>query len=203
MKLLRSNRHDKSQFSRNSSPMKRLTVICILLVLAFACSSIRHGSRLEWAELIPILKQNKLDASDPPENRRDVAEVEELDSSLYEPLAAKTLFLQSPAPTFDSGEMKPRYWLRIEDYRSPDLAAKRTSEYISVGTYDRIEKACQTQRTGYRDNCDSFILSKTSVRVWAVARGKRVYALTTNAQLFTLIELPTNLRKAIAHLPER
>lgn len=181
--------------------MKRLSGICILLVLAFACSPIK--SRLEWAELVPILKQNNLEASDSPENRREVKEVEDLDSSLYEPLAAKTLFLQSPAPTFDSREMKPRYWLRIEDYRSTDQAAKRTSEYHSVGTYDRIEKACQTQQTGYRGNCDSFILSKTSVRVWAVARGKRVYALTTDTNLFTLIELPTNLRKAIAHLPER
>ncbi|HKP80901.1 MAG TPA: hypothetical protein VJT69_02730 [Pyrinomonadaceae bacterium] len=41
-----------------------------------------------------------------------------------------------------------------------------------------------------------------SVRIWAVARGKRVYALTTDANLFTLIELPTNLRNAIARLPE-
>ena len=183
--------------------MKRVSGICLLLVLALACSPIRHESRIECAELVPILKENNLEASDPPENRLDVKEVEDLDSSLYEPLAAKTLFLQSRTPTFDSGEMKPRYWLRIEDYRSADLATKRMSEYRSVDTYDRIERACQTQKTGYRDNCDSFILSKTSVRIWAVARGKRVYALTTNANLFTLIELPSNLRKAIAHLPQR
>lgn len=98
--------------------------------------------------------------------------------------------------------MKPRYWLRIEDYRNGQLAAKRMSEYLTVGTYDRLEKACQTQQTGYRGSCDSFFLSKQSVRIWAVARGKRVYALTTDTNLFTLIELPTNLRKAIAHLPE-
>lgn len=193
----------KSQWGRKRFSKKRLSGICSLLMLAFACSPVRYESRLEWVELIPILKQNSLEASDPPENRREVTEVEDLDSSLYEPLAVKTLLLQSPAPTFDSGEMKPRYWLRIEDYRSADLAAKRMSEYISVGTYDRIEKACQTQQTGYRGSCDSFILSKTSVRVWAVARGKRVYALTTDTNLFTLIELPTNLRKAIAHLPEK
>lgn len=98
--------------------------------------------------------------------------------------------------------MKPRYWLRIEDYRNGQLAAKRMSEYLTVGTYDRLEKACQTQQTGYRGSCDSFFLSKQSVRIWAVARGKRVYALTTDTSLFTLIELPTNLRKAIAHLRE-
>jgi hypothetical protein len=193
----------KSQWGRKWSPMKRLSGICILLVLASACSPIKYESRLESGELIPIFKQNNLDASDPPENRRDVAEIEELDSSLYEPLAAKTLFLQSTAPTFDSREMKPRYWLLIEDYRSAELATKRMSEYRAVGTYDRIEKACQTQRTAYREGCDSFFLSKQSVRIWAVARGKRVYALTTDANLFTLIELPTNLRKAIAHLPKR
>ena len=40
-------------------------------------------------------------------------------------------------------------------------------------------------------------------RIIQVARGKRVYALTTDTYLFTLIEFATNLRKAIAHLPER
>src|ERR1041384_3339361 len=108
--------------------MKSLSGICILLVLAFACSPVKYESRLDWAELVPILKQNNLGASDPPETCRDATEVEEIDSSLYEPLAAKTLYLQSPAPTFDSGEMRPRYWLRIEDYRSAELAAKRMSE---------------------------------------------------------------------------
>jgi len=183
--------------------MKRLSGICILLVMAIACSPLRDESRLEWAELVPILKENNLQASDTPKNRQDVEAVEDLDASLYEPLAAKTLFLQSTAPTFDSGEMKPRYWLRVEDYRSAELAIKRMSEYRAVGTYERIEKACQTQQPKYQDSCDSFFLSKQSVRIWAIARGKRVYALTTNAQLFTLIELPTNLRKAIAHLPQR
>lgn len=192
-----------SVMTNSQCSRKRLSSICIFVIMAFGCSPITSESRLEWAELVPILKVNNLEASDTPENRQDVKEVEDLDSSLYEPLAAKTLFLQSNAPTFDSGEMRPRYWLRVEDYRNAELATKRMSEYRSVGTYERMEKACQTQRTGYRDNCDSFILSKTSVRIWAVARGKRVYALTTNAQLFTLIELPTNLRKAIAHLPKR
>ena len=193
---------DQSQLRPKWSSKKSLSGIWIFLVLAFACSPIKFESRLESGELIPILKQNNVEASDPPENRREVKEIEDLDSSLYEPLAAKTLFLQSTTPTFDSREMKPRYWLRIEDYRNAQLAAKRMSEYLTVGTYDRLEKACQTQQTGYRGSCDSFFLSKQSVRIWAVARGKRVYALTTDTSLFTLIELPTNLRKAIAHLPE-
>jgi hypothetical protein len=182
--------------------MKRLSGICVLLVLAFACSPFRYGRRLEAGKLNPILKQNHLERSDSPEGRREVEEVEDLDASLYEPLAAETIFLQSPAATSDSGGMKPRYWLRVEDYPSAELAAKRMSEYLAVGTYDRIEKACQTQQTSFRGSCDSLYLSKTSVRMWAIARGKRVYALTTDVYLFTLIELPTNLRKAIERLPE-
>jgi hypothetical protein len=170
--------------------------------MAFACSSIRHKSRLDSRELIPIIKQNHLETLDPPESRREVIEVEDFDSKLYEPLAAKTMFLRATAPTADSNGMTPRYWLRVEDYPTAELAAKRMSEYRAVGTYDRLEKACQTQETKFRERCDSFYLSKASVRIWAIAKGKRVYALTTDANLFTLIELPTNLRNAIARLPE-
>lgn len=190
----------KSYRGRKRFPKKRLSGICILLVLAFACSSIRHEPRLDSRELIPILKQNNLEASDPPENRRDVVEIEDLDSKLYEPLAGKTMFLRATAPTFDSNGMTPRYWLRVEDYPTAELAVTRMSEYRAAGTYDRLEKACQTQETSFRERC--FMHSKTSVRIWAIARGKRVYALTTNANLFTLIELPTNLRNAIARLPK-
>lgn len=193
----------KSPCGRKRFPMKRLSGICILLVLAVACSPIKYEARLESPELIPILKQNNLEISDPPDSHREVIEVEELDSTLYEPLAGKTIFLRATAPTFDSREMTPRYWLRVEDYPTAELAAKRMSEYYAVGTYDRIEKACQTQATSWRDSCDSSFLSKMSVRIWAIARGKRVYALTTNANLFTLIELPTNLRNAIARLPKK
>ena len=191
----------KSPRGRKRFRMRCLLGICILLVLSFACS-VRHEPRLDSRELIPILKQNNLEASDPPENRRDVVKVEDLDSKLYGPLAAKTMFLQTTAPTADSNGMTPRYWLRVEDYPTAELAMKRMSEYRAVGTYDRLEKACKTDVTIWQGSCDSSYLSKMSVRIWAIARGKRVYALTTNANLFTLIELPTNLRNAIARLPE-
>jgi len=181
--------------------VKQSFVLGILLMMAFACS-IHHEPRPESGELTLILKQNNLEIADSPESQREVIKVEELDSTLYEPLAGKTLFLRATAPTFDSRGMTPRYWLRVEDYPTAELAAKRISEYRAVGTYDRIEKACQTQATSWRDGCDSFYLSKMSVRIWAIARGKRVYALTTDANLFTLIELPTNLRNAIARLPQ-
>lgn len=153
-------------------------------------------------ELTPILKQNNLEIADPPESHRKVIEVEDLDSTLYEPLAAKTMFLRATGLTADSNGMTPRYWLTVEDYPTAELAEKRMSEYRAVGTYDRLEKACQTQETIWRESCDSSFLSKTSVRIWAITRGKRVYALTTDANLFTLIELPTNLRNAIARLPQ-
>ena len=192
----------KSQSTRKRFPKKYLSGICILLALVFACSPIRYERRLESEELTPIFKQNNLETFAPLESRQEIEEVEDLDSSLYGPSAAKTIFLQSPAPTFDSEGMKPRYWLRVEDYPSAELAIKRMSEYHAVGTYDRIEKACQTQETRLQGRCDSLFLSKSSVRLWAVARGKRVYALTTNVYLFTLIDIPTNLRKAIERLPE-
>jgi len=46
------------------------------------------------------------------------------------------------------------------------------------------------------------MLSKTSVRMWAVARGKRVYALTIDASISTYLEPPKRLKKAIELLPE-
>jgi len=58
--------------------MKRLSGICILLGLASACSPIKYESRLESGELVPILNQNNLQASDPSENRREVTDVEDL-----------------------------------------------------------------------------------------------------------------------------
>jgi hypothetical protein len=39
--------------------------------------------------------------------------------------------------------------------------------------------------------------------MWAVARGKRVYALTTNASLFTYLDPPKRLKQAIETLPEK
>ena len=163
------------------------------LLLSVLCSCARYERRLVWNELVPILKQNNLNAADPSDHHQEVREVEEVDSKLYGPLVGQTIFLESPAPTFDSRGLKPRYWLRVEDYQTAAMALKRASEYRAVDTYERIEKA---------SGKDSFILSKTSVRIWAIARGRRVYALTTDTNLFTLIETPNSLRKAISLLPQ-
>lgn len=86
--------------------------------------------------------------------------------------------------------------MRVEDYKTAEKAKHRALEYNAVGTYERIEKAYAKKEKS------SFMLSKESVRVWAIVRGKRVYALTTNVYLFTLIETPKKLRKAIELLPE-
>ena len=165
-----------------------------MLLLCFACSCVRDERRLEWTELVPILNQNNLNSSEPLERHKELTEIEEADSKLYRPITGKTIYLESVTPTADSKGLKPRYWLRVEDYQTAELASKRASEYRSVGTYERIEKAYGKE--------DSFMLSKTSVRLWAIARGRRVYALTTDTNLFTLIETPNRLQKAIAMLPE-
>jgi hypothetical protein len=139
---------------------------------------------------LPILKQNNLSPINDP-RLKDVAKIEEADANLYGPLTGSTIYLESPSPTFDSGDVRPRYWLRVEDFLTADMAAKRASEYITVGTYERLDKAYP-----YTDT------SKTSVRLWAIARGKRVYALTTDASLLTYIALSKNLRRSISMLPE-
>ena len=168
--------------------------ISIMLLPGLVLSRAQDRTRLDWSELLPILKQNKLKASDPLERHKEITEIEEADSKLYGPIAGKTIYLAANSPTSDSGGLKPRYWLRVEDYATTEMAAKRAEEYSAVGTYDRLEKAY--------GKAGSFMISKTSVREWAVARGRRVYALTTDTNLFTLIELPKKLRKAIATLPE-
>jgi hypothetical protein len=40
------------------------------------------------------------------------------------------------------------------------------------------------------------------MKLWAVARGKRVYSLTTDALVFEQISLPGELKAAISKLPE-
>jgi hypothetical protein len=83
--------------------------------------------------------------------------------------------------------------MRVEDYPTADAAIERAAEYDSSGTYERLERIFG----------GGSIHEKYSVRLWAVARGRRVYALTTDAEVFSLISLPGELRRAIDMLPER
>ncbi|HEY9431216.1 MAG TPA: hypothetical protein VI260_06955 [Blastocatellia bacterium] len=73
--------------------------------------------------------------------------------------------------------------MRVEDYSTTEAALKRATEYKREG----------------RGN----FISKHSMKLWAVARGKRVYALTTDALVFEQISLPGELKAAISKLPEK
>jgi len=168
--------------------------VLIALLLAAAGLYVRNRSELNWKELVPIFNENNLTVSEPLERHKDIIEIEAVDSKLYAPIRGATIYLQSLTPVPAWPGLKPRYWLRVEDYETAAMASNRASEYDTVGTYDRIEAA-------YRGS-NSLMLSKTSVRMWAVARGKRVYALTTDASISTYLEPPKRLKKAIELLPE-
>ena len=172
--------------------------VLITLLLAAAGLALRNRSELDWKELVPIFNENNLTASEPLERHKAITEIEAVDSRLYKPIRGATIYLVSQAPVPGWEGLKPRYWLRVEDYETAALASKRASEYNAVGTYDRIAAAYR----GSRFEPDSFGLSKASVRMWAVARGKRVYALTTDASISTYLEPPKRLKKAIELLPE-
>jgi len=158
-----------------------------------ADSEIKTEPTLQWTELNAILKRYDLYAS-LAQNDSEVTAIEEADARLYAPLAGETLFVRADAPTEDSNDVKPRFWLRVEDYSTAELAQKRVKEYINDEAHDRMAKAY--------GRGDSFIVSKSSLRLWAVARGKRVYALTTNVNLLTYINLPKKLKQSISELPE-
>src|ERR1044072_876214 len=171
-------------------------LIMLLMVAAGLC--VRNRSELEWKELVPIFNENNLTFSKPLERHKAITEIEAVDSRLYKPIRGATIYLRShePVPRFEG--LKPRYWLRVEDYETAAMALKRASEYDTVGTYDRIEAAY----LGSSFEPNSLMLSKTSVRMWAVARGRRVYALTTDASISTYLDPPKRLKKAIEMLPE-
>ncbi|HEX5602854.1 MAG TPA: hypothetical protein VFX63_09900, partial [Pyrinomonadaceae bacterium] len=171
--------------------------ILIMLLLAAAGLGVRNRSKLEWKELVPIFNENNLTASEPLERHKAITEIEAVDARLYKPIRGATIYLQSQTPVPGWEGLKPRYWLRVEDYETAAMASKRASEYDTVGTYDRIEAAYR----GSSFEPNSLMLSKTSVRMWAVARGKRVYALTTDASISTYLEPPKHLKKAIELLP--
>jgi hypothetical protein len=158
-----------------------------------ADSKIETGPKLQWTELNAVLKRHDLHAS-LAQHDSEVTAIEEADARLYEPFADATLFISADVPTEDSEGVKPRFWLRVEDYSTAESAQKRALEYISDEAGKRMAKAY--------GRGDSFIMSKFSLRLWAVARGKRVYALTTNANLLTYINLPKKLKQSILELPE-
>lgn len=147
-------------------------------------------AELRFTEIVPLLQEHNLVAYYSPGN-----EIEEADARLFAPIAGETIYLQALTPSEDSEDIKPRFWLRVEDYSSSELAEKRANEYKSVNFNKRIAQALG-------DRTDSTVIAKSSLRLWAVARGKRVYALTTEVNLLTYIKLPKELKAAISKLPE-
>jgi hypothetical protein len=155
----------------------------IALVISFSSFSYygQKETQLDWAELRPILKRLKLTSTTRQiEHYKTTFEIEEDDAKAYGPVSGVTLFLRT---TYFDGSYRPRYWMRVEDYSTTEAALKRATEYKREG------------RGNY--------LSKHSMKLWAVARGKRVYALTTDAFVFEQISLPGELKTAISKLPEK
>jgi hypothetical protein len=155
------------------------------------CSGyVQQENQLDWAELVPVLEQLQLSAAKDPLTV-PTQRIEEADARAYGPVAGVTLFLR--ATYFIKGKLRPRYWMRVEDYSTPAAAIERAAGYDSPGTYGRLERIFG----------GGSIHEKYSVRLWAVARGKRVYALTTDAEVFRLIGLPEELRTAVSMLSEK
>jgi hypothetical protein len=155
----------------------------IAIVISFLSFSDygQKETQLDWAELRPILKRLKLTSSTrQAENYKTTFMIEEDDAKAYGPVSGVTLFLRT---AYFKGSYRPRYWMRVEDYSTTEAALKRATEYKREG----------------RGN----FISKHSMKLWAVARGKRVYALTTDALVFEQISLPGELKAAISKLPEK
>jgi hypothetical protein len=160
--------------------------VLIAIIISFLSFSDygQKETQLDWAELRPILKRLKLTSTTSQiENYITTYKIEEDDAKAYGPSSGVTLFLRT---AYFDGSYRPRYWMRVEDYSTTEAASKRAAEYaqyINLG----------------RDNS----ITKNSFRLWAVARGKRVYALTTDAFIFEQIKLPGELKAAISKLPEK
>jgi hypothetical protein len=155
----------------------------IAIVISFLSFSDygQKETQLDWAELRPILKRLKLTATTrQTENYKTTFKIEEDDAKAYGPVSGVTLFLRT---AYFKGGYRPRYWMRVEDCSTTEAALKRATEYKREG----------------RDN----FISKHSMKLWAVARGKRVYSLTTDALVFEQISLPGELKAAISKLPEK
>ena len=165
-----------------------------LICLSASCQFLKVPP--DTSELSPVFARHHLKRTDPhlADHYEEVAKVEEADSALYNPAASEMLCLVSTAPTGSGEQFRPTYWLRVEDYVTAESAKRRAEEYVTIGANERIAKAL-----GIRD---SLMASTTSVRQWAVARGRRVYALTTDASAVAQGGLPQELKESVSALPE-
>jgi hypothetical protein len=105
-------------------------LIAIVMSFSFLSGYGQKETQPDWAELRPILKQLNLTSTEDRINRyRALYEIEEADAKAYGPVSGVTLFLNAAPLTDDSGESKPRYWMRVEDYSTSEAASKRATEY--------------------------------------------------------------------------
>ncbi len=157
----------------------------------FGCG--QSNTKAVTPQLKAIFDRLNLKASDPPADKhKALQEIEAADAKQYGPTSWTLLLLESDSATSDSKGEIPRYWLLVEDYQDPSIAHTRALEYALSGGLDRAAAAYK--------KADRFMVSKETVRIWAVARGKRVYALTTDTYLYTLLKLPQDLRQRIEEL---
>lgn len=78
------------------------------------------------SELQSILRQLNLNPVEPhPDKQTELPKVEEADAKLYRPNSQQVIFLEAVSATSDSAGLKPKYWLRIEDYPTLDAARAR------------------------------------------------------------------------------
>jgi hypothetical protein len=149
----------------------------------------------EWAELRPILTRLNLNfTTRQSEDYKYTWGLEEADAKAYGPLSGVTLFLKFKAARHRNVLM-PRYWMRVEDYSTAEAAIKRATEYCEdpAGAIKRLE---ELHLLGTHPE-------KDTLRLWAVARGKRVYTLTTDTNAFWHDSLPGKIKTAIGKLPEK
>jgi hypothetical protein len=121
-----------------------------------------------------------------------VRALEAADARSYESLDSGIWYLRSEKPSDDSDGSYPRYWLNIEKYRTNEAAERRAEEYRSVDAYERLE---EVPIWGSR-------ASKFTIRLWAVARGATVYALTTDAGVFSYDPMQKRFHERLVALGE-
>jgi hypothetical protein len=166
-------------------------LVAIVISFLFFSNCGQKETQLDWAELRPILERLKLTSTThQTEDYRKTWGLEEADAKAYGPVLGVTIFLKS--------EYGDRYWVRVEDYSTADAAFKRATDYYVPGeTYKRLDKILNETR--FADGS----AEKNTLRLWAVARGKRVYALTTDTYAVLLDRPRGDLKEAISKLPEK
>src|ERR1700742_4993060 len=120
---------------------KALLLYVVIALGSLPAQSAQGGATLDSSELQPVFKKLNLYRSTRTVSMADeITAIEAADAAIYRPTSWTTIFLEAAAPTRDSNGLKPRYWLRVEDYKTTEAARKRAVEYRTEGTDERLEK---------------------------------------------------------------